>query len=368
MKRIFIILAAVLITASVFAQTPEKMSYQAIIRDASNQLVQSQDVGMQISVLQGSADGTVVYVETHTPTTNANGLVTLEIGTGTTSDNFSTIDWSNDTYFIKTETDPVGGTNYTITSTSQLLSVPYALHAKSADNFTGEITETDPIYTGSKAANITSTDITNLNNLSGTNTGDQDISGILTNTQIIQDTASAIRTDIPTITTYSVGDFAQGGIVFWVDETGQHGLVCSKADQNAGRDIKWYNGSYTDTEAHGDGVYAGEMNTMLIIANQGNNSNGYAAGACANLILTENDVTYGNWYLPSKKELDLMYQNKATINYTAEANGGGPFGSTYYWSSTERTIKYAWVQYFTNGNQSYSDKDYANSIRPVRAF
>jgi hypothetical protein len=137
MKKIFTICAAFCITASIFAQAPEKMSYQAVIRDGSNALVASSSVGMQISILQGSLSGTAVYVETQTPTSNTNGLVSLEIGNGTTiSGNFTTIDWANGPYFIKTETDPTGGTNYTITGTSQLLSVPYALHAKNSDGWT----------------------------------------------------------------------------------------------------------------------------------------------------------------------------------------------------------------------------------------
>jgi uncharacterized protein (TIGR02145 family) len=150
MKKIHTILTAVLITASALlpqhtnAQAPQKMSYQAVIRDVNSQLVKSQAVGMQISILQGSATGTAVYVETQTATTNANGLVTIEIGTGTTTDDFSTIDWANGTYFIKTETDPTGGTDYTIIGTSQLLSVPYALYAKTAESIGGIIiTEND---------------------------------------------------------------------------------------------------------------------------------------------------------------------------------------------------------------------------------
>ena len=110
------------------AQVPEKMSYQAVIRNSSNQLVTNQSVGMKISILQGSVGGTVVYFETRTPTTNANGMVTMEIG----GEGFNVIDWANGPFFIKTETDPTGGTSYTITGTSQILSIPYAIYAKTS--------------------------------------------------------------------------------------------------------------------------------------------------------------------------------------------------------------------------------------------
>ena len=149
MKSIYTILVAILITTAVFAQTPEKMSYQAVVRNSSDQLIANQSVGMQISILQSTATGTAIYVETHNTTSNANGLVSLEIGTGTViNGSFATINWANGPYFIKTETDPTGGTNYTITGTSQLMSVPYALHAKTAENVvvytTNQITSLTP--------------------------------------------------------------------------------------------------------------------------------------------------------------------------------------------------------------------------------
>jgi len=199
MRKLFTVLAAVLLTASMFAQSPEKMSYQAVVRDASDNLITNTQVGMQISILQGSASGTAVYVETQELTTNANGLVSIEIGDGTiVSGDFSTIDWANGPYFIKTETDPTGGTSYTITGTSQLLSVPYALHAKTAESVSGTITETDPIFTSSEAANITATDITNLGNLSGVNTGDQDLSSLATKTAL-GDSTALVRSEIPDV-------------------------------------------------------------------------------------------------------------------------------------------------------------------------
>lgn len=134
-KKIFILFSFVFAGATLFAQAPDKMSYQAVIRNASNTLITSSPVGMRISILQGSATGPAAYIETQTPTTNINGLVSIEIGSGTVvSGVFSSIDWSLGPYFIKTETDPTGGTTYTITGTSQLLSVPYAIHARTAAN------------------------------------------------------------------------------------------------------------------------------------------------------------------------------------------------------------------------------------------
>ena len=118
-----------------FSQAPQKMSYQSVIRSNSNALIVNQPIGMKISILQGSVIGTAVYIETQTPTTNTNGLVSVEIGGGSVvSGVFSSIDWSNGPYFIKTETDPSGGTNYSISGTSQLLSVPFALYSTKSED------------------------------------------------------------------------------------------------------------------------------------------------------------------------------------------------------------------------------------------
>ncbi|BAO75433.1 hypothetical protein [Winogradskyella sp. PG-2] len=133
MKNLYTTLFIFLFSLISFAQAPEIMSYQAIVRNASDDLIRNASVGIRISILQNSDTGTEVYTETHTTTTNDNGLVTLEIGSGTTSNDFSSIDWGNGTYYIKSETDPTGGANYTIAGTSQLLSVPYALYAKSTE-------------------------------------------------------------------------------------------------------------------------------------------------------------------------------------------------------------------------------------------
>ena len=130
----------VLAVAVAMAQAPEKFTYQAVVRNASNSLVANAPVGVRVSILQGGVNGTLVYMETQTGVTNANGLITLQIGGGNVQQGaFADIDWANGSYFLKTETDPNGGTNYSITSTQQMLSVPYALYSKEAGNgFSGD--------------------------------------------------------------------------------------------------------------------------------------------------------------------------------------------------------------------------------------
>jgi len=154
MKQVFTIITLLVIMAvsqlqNAKAQSPQKMSYQAVVRNSSDKLVVNKVVGVKISILQGSATGTAVYTETQTPTTNANGLISIEIGGGT---GFDQIDWSKGPYFVKTETDPTGSTNYTITGTSQLLSVPYALHAASSGNgiSAGKDAGNTPYWNGTK--------------------------------------------------------------------------------------------------------------------------------------------------------------------------------------------------------------------------
>jgi hypothetical protein len=125
-----LVLTLGLSTLALSAQAPQKMNYQALVRNSSNALLSNANVGVRVSVLQGSATGNAVYSETHTAKTNVNGLLNVEIGTGNGSTgDFSKIDWSKGPYFIKNEIDPLGGSAYSLNNTSQMMSVPYALYA-----------------------------------------------------------------------------------------------------------------------------------------------------------------------------------------------------------------------------------------------
>ena len=135
-KNILLTFSALAITLGSFGQAPEAFKYQAVVRDAGGVILTNQAVGYQLTILQGSPSGTAVYSETFSPTANGYGLVNLEIGTGTTTDDFTLIDWANGPFFMETAADITGGTSYVVMGTSQLVSVPYALYAKTSGSST----------------------------------------------------------------------------------------------------------------------------------------------------------------------------------------------------------------------------------------
>ena len=134
MKKLFTYILSLSAATMIYAQAPDKLSFQAIVRNASGELMKNSNIGFRIQILMPNEFGAAVFVETQTVTTNENGLATLQIGSGTAvTGKIDSIDWSKGPYFLKTEMDPEGESNYTLTGTQQILSVPYALYAKNAD-------------------------------------------------------------------------------------------------------------------------------------------------------------------------------------------------------------------------------------------
>ena len=307
MKKVFTFLAAVLLTASVFAQSPEKMSYQAVIRDASDILVTDTQIGMQISILQGSTSGTAVYVETQEPTTNTNGLVSLEIGAGTVvSGDFATIDWENGPYFIKTETAVEAPlTTYTITGTSQLLSVPYALYAANAGTATG-------------GGNFT----------------------------------------------HYIGEEYGGGVIFhlWKDNAGvEHGLIVALTDQSGSQ--AWSDVISTEIGASAQSSWNGLSNSNAIVGQAGHTSS--AAKLCLDLV----SGGQSDWYLPSIQELNMLWNNYYTVaRVLSQISGAAQLSNSFYWSSSEGYGSNAWGFDFSSGTTSNGSKSFTSYVRAVRAF
>jgi uncharacterized protein (TIGR02145 family) len=178
MKNSLVISLLAIFCLKLSSQVPEYFSYQAVIKDSENNLITNSTIGIQVRIIQGSIDGSPVYSETHATSSNQNGLITLEIGSGSSSDDFTAIDWSNGPFFIRTEIDPLGGSNYTIVGTSQLLPVPYALYAEKAGEVEGGIIETDPVYGLSVASGITTTDTISWNSKLDSYTEIQNLSDV----------------------------------------------------------------------------------------------------------------------------------------------------------------------------------------------
>ena len=139
-KSIFSIFIFKIILLSSFGQSPESFSYQAVARN-SGVIIANQTLGFRVKILQGSPSGPSIYTEYFTPTTNAYGLVNLEIGTGASSYDFSAINWGNGSFFIETSIDFSGGFSYAVMGTSQLLSVPYALYSKFSENIINDLVD-----------------------------------------------------------------------------------------------------------------------------------------------------------------------------------------------------------------------------------
>jgi len=157
-----------------------------------------------------------------------------------------------------------------------------------------------------------------------------------------------------TSATFAIGDSYAGGIVFYIDGTGAHGLVCSAADNSSG--TVWGCNNTSINGADGIAIGTGNQNTTDIL--NGCATAGIAARVCRNLSLNG----FSDWFLPSKNELNLMYTNlksNVAANFT---------GTKYYWTSTEYSEGQAWYQNFGTGAQYYFSKTQAYYVRAVRAF
>lgn len=245
MKKILFLMGIVLGSPIAFAQVPEKMSYQAIVRNAGGQVLPNQSIAVKASILQGSPAGAAVYSERLTGNTNTNGLISMEIGSGTVlTGTFNTINWSTGSYYLKTETDLAGGINYTITGTSQLLSVPYAMFAKSAGTVNAGSFVIPYVNTFNNAGNL----------FSLTNDGDgTSIEGVNNTTT---STIAAVRGIVSNV---APGGFSSGirGI-----NNGTGGLGVGVYGSQAGSGWGVYGvtpnglGVYGNSSANGYGVYA----------------------------------------------------------------------------------------------------------------
>ncbi len=344
-KNILMAVFCLILSAMSFAQVPQMMSYQAVVRGSDNNLVVNQQISMRVSILQGSADGGAVYTEIHSATTNANGLVSIEIGNGTSNDNFSAINWANGPYFVKTETDVNGGENYEIVGVSQLLSMPYAMYAQSAGNmpnvsgFLSEETQNlaDVVALGNSA----NAQIKNLVDP----TENQDAATKKYIDELIaqlQAATDAINSVIPTAHTITFD--ANGGIGEMQPQIFMQGVMQSIDSNIFAKEDYWFAG--WNTAADGTGI--SYSNTQIITISM--DMTLYAQWIA--LTGQQNGHTWVNLGLPS----GTLW---ATCN--VGANNPEDYGNYYAWGETSPKNTYNWNTYiYCNGDYNTLTK-YCNS-------
>jgi hypothetical protein len=156
-----------------------------------------------------------------------------------------------------------------------------------------------------------------------------------------------------------IGEFRDGGVVFYVDGSGQHGLVCDLQDLGT---AEWGCTGQTGIAAYGTGIGTGQQNTIDIL--NGCSTSGIAADLCAN----STAQGYSDWFLPSKDALYELYSKAYDINFTLIMNGGSGFANDSYWSSSQNDHNTAYDHIFSNGTSAYSWKNNAYYVRAIRAF
>ncbi|HCQ16235.1 MAG TPA: hypothetical protein DIU20_08240 [Cryomorphaceae bacterium] len=426
-----------LLALSLYSQVPQKISFQTVVRDNSNNLVKNSPVGIRVSIRQGSAAGTVAYQETHSVSTNLNGLATFEIGSGIPVISvFSSIDWGNAPCFLEVEADPNGGTSYSISGTSELLSVPYALYAEQAPEtpgsnagdikywdgtnwvllapgLPGQFLQLDsaglPRWQGTAFTPPTSptvstaavTAITSTAAVGGGTVLSNGLSPILEGGVCYSTTPNPTVSNMKAIATGSLGAFTVaipglnarttyyvrayatnavgtsygsevnfttsqgpafsigmaygGGIIFYLDASGNHGLIAMPANITVGsmNEFEWGCSGTAIAGADLSNIGSGLQNTIDIEA--GCAAANTAADVCANLVY----AGYSDWYLPSKDELYQLYIHR---------NAVGGFGGGYYWSSSEYNAFDAYYVNFGNGNSGTWVKSQPENVRAIRSF
>jgi hypothetical protein len=474
MKRVFTLFPMLATIIILQAQSPNVVHYQAIARDAAGNPILNQPVSFRLTILEGGTTGMSVYTETHQLTTNQFGLVNLEIGNGTIVYGiFADIDWGENTYYLQTEMDPEGGTDYQAMGTSQFLSVPYSLYAKKAgnelpagiagqtlrNNGTSWISDSNVINDGSHVGigtalpessakldvssvsqgflppRMTHSQINAIQNPApglviyctdcGSNgtgrfTGFMDGNWVILATECLTPVSVSSGTPVPSTTqiiwiwnpvpgaigykwnttneyatatdigidttktetgltpntsyiryiwaynscgaspvtilssqtTITIGLSYGGGIVFYIDATGHHGLIAAASDQSSA--AKW--GCVGTLIGTSSDIGTGYANTTAIV--NGCSTEGIAGRICDDLVLNG----YDDWFLPSIDELSQMFEQRNLI---------GGFIGHYYWSSSEYESNpsvYAHYIYFPFGQGLYNAKDYFGNVRAVRAF
>jgi len=327
MNKIFYLLF--LVSQLVFSQTPQGISYQAVAYDTNGFELANQEIGIRLGILIETADAESSYSETHQITTSDFGLFSLLISQGETTDDFSSLNWENGAY-LKVELDTNLDGEYMLMGVSSFNAVPYALFAPIDNRIDSLVSLFEYKFSLMSSPIQESLDM------------------------------GVSFTDLFSVGFQKDQFFGlnyQGGIVFYIDETGEHGLVAAMEDIGS---FEW--GCY-ETElsgADGTAIGTGYQNTLDIVS--GCSETPIAASEA----LDYESEGYSDWYLPSRYELVEMYNTIG--NGGPDGNMGFENINSFYWSSSESYNYSAWGVYFVSGSTGNLDKYSTSRVRVIRAF
>ena len=403
MKKIYIYFL-LFFTFAANAQTPQGISYQAVARDSTGKLLSNQPIKIKFSIRDSISSGNIVYQEMHFDTTDALGLFDLVLGQGIVlNGTFDLIDWGKNSKYLQVDLDANTGI-YTSMGIQKMMSVPYALYAKTAGSIA--------VSNGSSNAvlpTILSSEVTNVDCFTASsgglllNEGGSPIIAkgicwsIYPNPTINDDHSNdtgwsnygtgpefnSIATGLKVDTLYylrayatnnagtsygktytfisrSIGCSYQGGLIGYIlkngdpgyDSAQKHGLILTPYDLSAS--CEW--GCYGTDINGADGLVigTGEQNTADIL--KGCKTKNIAANLCDTLTLNN----YSDWYLPSRNEISTIAQNYLQIN---------GFNGAYYWTSSEESTNYSWYIAFNQSVSSYMWRsEYKSNLFSVRAI
>lgn len=370
MKTTILLIISSALTLLLSAQVPGAFKYQAVVRDNTGQIMENRPIPFRITILSGSTNGTAVYRENHTTiTTNHFGLADIEIGKGTPElGSFSNINWGSSSYFIKVELFPSGASGWQEMGTAQLLAVPYALLAKRSEgDFSGHYN--DLTNKPSLAGVATSGSYYDLSDKPVTDGSETKITAG-TNITINGTGTAANPYKINGVSTHYPGERFGGGVVFYVDHTGEHGLIVNMV--NLKTEV-WSN--VTDSVGSAaESPWNGKNNTQAIIGQTGHTAS--AARICDEYSNPDYGTgIFSDWYLPSINQLSLLYVNVYEVNKALDGDGNNsttPIFYKPYWFSTENWNIFArGYAYFFNFESNVCDR-YSKSnpleVRAVRSF
>jgi len=341
-KSLIFALCMMVVGLTTFAQNT--IGYQSVVRKTDNTLAANMQVNVNVQILQGSLTGTSVYTENFTATqTNTNGLLSLQIGNAA---GFASINWANGPYFIK---KTITAENLNIEASSQLLSVPYALHAKTVET----ITETDPIFNTSAAKAITNTNITNWN--TAYTWGNHATQGYLT---------TVTETD-PVFALSPAKNITNANITTWnslknVNITAGNGITVSGTYPNITITNNATATQNVDTNYIGKPWYEADTLAGYIIYLDHTKQHGIVlhkkqTGASnSTTIATLISTNYPGWSIPTVEQMNEAYKNMYRFNKIEGVTKISAFN--YYWIAIS-SASYQIVKYFlapTAGASAYS--------------